>query len=200
LVKLSTRHFAQLGLAAAFVVLTMSVATLVLVPRFSKPLGVADVGTVAPDFELTDVHGAMVSLSDFRGQAVVLFFSSLKSSASVQYEERVERLAHSYDTDNRVKFLAINVGDGQHIDPILLHLDERLAARSYPTLLDDKAFVASRYSATATPMMVVIDPHGVVRYRGPFDNNADLAFASHSFLTDALQDVLERTTMTVASK
>src|SRR4051812_6751946 len=144
-------------------------AALVLVPRFSKPLGVADVGTVAPDFELTDLHGAIVSLSEFRGQAVVLFFSSIKSSSSLQYEDRVERLAHSYDTDSRVKFIAINVGDGQRADPFLLRLDDRLASRSYPTLLDDKAFVASRYSAAATPMMVVIDPHGVVRYRGPFD-------------------------------
>jgi len=199
-VKLSTRHFAQLGLASAAVVLTISMATLLLAPRFSKPLGVADVGTVAPDFELPDLHGAPVSLSAFRGQSVVLFFSSLKSTTSLQYEERVERLADFYQTDSRVKFLAINVGDGQRIDPFMLTLDQRLNARNYPTLLDDKASVASRYSATATPMMVIIDPHGVVRYRGPFDNSADLAFASHSYLIEALQDVLEHTTVTVAAK
>ena len=61
-------------------VLTMSVATLVLVPRLSKPLGVADIGTVAPDFELTDIHGGLVSLSDYHGQSLVLFFSSLHST------------------------------------------------------------------------------------------------------------------------
>jgi hypothetical protein len=36
----------------------------------------------------------------------------------------------------------------------------------------------------------VIDVHGVVRYRGPFDNSADLAFATQPFCAQALSEVL----------
>lgn len=49
-------------------------------PRFLKPRHHGDLptiavaGHVAPDFELKDINGKMVKLSDFRGKAVVLNF------------------------------------------------------------------------------------------------------------------------------
>ena len=196
-----TRRCAQLGLAATFVVLSASVAVLLAVPRYSHRVQVADLGTVAPDFELPDINGGIVALSSLRGQAVVLFFSSLQNPLSSQYNDRVERLAQSYETDARVKFFAINVGNGEALDPFLIRLDDRVARRTYPTLLDDKAAGGPRgFSATQTPMMIIVSPQGVVRYRGPFDSNPDLAFASQAFLADALHDVLESSTVTVASK
>jgi len=199
-VTISIRRRAQLGLAAAFVVLLASLSALILVPRYSRPVQVADVGTAAPDFDLPNLNGETVSLHDYHGQVVVLFFSSLHSPQSLQYNDRVERLAHTYDTDARVKFFAVNIGDGEHLDPILLRLDDRISSRTYPTLLDEKAAIATRYSAKQAPYMVVIDPRGIVRYRGAFDDNADLAFTSHSYLADALHDVLESSTIAVASK
>lgn len=198
--KLSNRRCAQLGLMSALMVLTMSVTTLLVIPNNSRPVQVADIGTVAPDFELPDANGQSVSLSELRGDVVVLFFSSLRNPASGKYDDRVTRVAQSYDNDPRVKFFAIDVGNGEHVDPLYLKLDNRVAGRGYPTLLDEKAYVAARYSATVTPMLVIIDPHGVVKYRGPFDNNADVAFASHSYLVEALHDVLESATVTVANR
>jgi peroxiredoxin len=199
-VTISIRRRAQIGLAAAFVVLAASLSALLVVPRYSRPVQVADVGTTAPDFELRDLNGSPFSLHDYRGQVVVLFFSSLQSPQSTQYNERIERLARSYDNDARVKFFAINIGDGEHDDPFLLRLDDRVSSRTYPTLLDEKAIIATHYSAMQPPYMIVIDPRGVVRYRGAFDDNADIAFASHSYLADALRDVLESSTVAVASK
>ena len=187
---MSVRARAQLGLLAAVVVLAAAVATLLVMPRRSRPVEVADVGTRAPDFELPDLDHQTVTLSSLQGQAVVLFF---KDPTHPQYENRVNRLALSYTTDERVKFLAIEVAAAQ---PRLVERDER----AFPTLLDDSASVATRYSIHQLPMIVVIDPHGVVRYRGPFDNNADIAFATHSFAAEALQDVLESSTVTVAGK
>lgn len=60
--------------------LAIVVALMVTAPRFLKPRHHGGLttpvvaGHVAPDFELKDINGKMVKLSDFRGKAVVLNF------------------------------------------------------------------------------------------------------------------------------
>ena len=197
----SARCRAQLGLLAAFIVLGGAFATLVLAPRYSKPVAVADVGTLAPDFQLEDVEGRTFTLSAHRGQAVVLFFGSIDSPRTTDYNARVARLARMYADDTRVKFFALDValaGSGRRISRQALRSDPAIAARGFPTLIDDRGAIAARYSATDTPTFIVLDPHGVVRYRGPFDNSPDLAFATHAFCAEALDDVLGAPTSAVA--
>src|SRR5687768_4693163 len=101
---LSVRRRAQLGLLAAFVVLAASVAALLLVPRHSRPLAVADVGTVAPDFALRDLDGQGITLSALRGQAVVLYFGSARTAATSAYDDRINQLARRYSANARVMF------------------------------------------------------------------------------------------------
>ena len=190
---MSIRVRAQLGLLAAALVLTVAVAALLVMPRRSHPVEVADVGTSAPDFELLDLNHQTVTLSSLQGQAIVLFFADPHLPAAGQYEQRVNRLSMQYAADERVKFFAIEVAD---LQSWAIHRTDR----TFATLLDDSGKVATRFSIRQLPIVVVIDPHGVVRYRGPFDNNPDIAFATHSFAAEALQDVLESSTVTVAGK
>lgn len=197
---ISVRRRAQLGLFAAAVVLSVSAAALWVKPRLSRPVAVADVGTAAPDFQLEDADGQTVTLSAYRGQAVVLFFGSVRCARTADYQPRVEQLAREYAEDARVKFIAVDVtrGVGQSIDRGQLHRDLKLQERSFPTVIDEKASLATRYSATETPTVLVIDPQGLVRYRGPFDDHADRAFASRSFCAEALRDVLGAPTSAMA--
>lgn len=188
---ISVRRRAQLGLFAAFVVLLAGMATLLVKPRLSRPVAVADVGTIAPDFQLDDTDGRSVRLSQFRGQAVVLFFGSVDCPRTAEYDARIERLARAYSNDNRVTFLALDVTPrSDSIDRSMLRHNGTVAARGFPTLLDDRGVIAHRYSASRTPTFVVLDPQGVVRYRGPFDNSTDLAFVTHAFCAEALGEVL----------
>ena len=200
---LSPRRSAQLGLTAAFTVLTLSVSALLLVPRYSRPIATADVGTVAPDFRLLDTDGRPVTLSALRGQAVVLFFGSLHCPKTADYNDRIDRLAKRYAADSRVKFLALDVptaGDAADAENerVRVRVDANVVGRPFPTLLDDHAAVAARYSATDTPLFVIVDPRGVVAYRGAFDDSQDLAFATKHFLSDALADVLGAPSSAVA--
>ena len=194
--SISPRRRAQLGLLAAFVVLSAAASTLLLVPRYSRPVEVADIGTDAPDFQLNDQYGQARTLSRHRGQAVVLFFCSSDSPLSIEYTGRVERLARKYTGDARVQFLGLNIladGAPERFEP-------ELNDPEFPMLIDHNAAVATRYSARALPMVVVIDPNGVVRYRGPFDNHPDVAFATHSYCAEVLGDILESSTLAVAGK
>src|SRR5205085_10823586 len=100
-------------------------------------VAVADVGTLAPDFSLPDVTGHAEMLSQYRGQVVVLFFSSLNNSASADYDDRVARLADRYAGDARVRLLCLNVTQSENADPVLMRLDPQVARRNFTTLLDD---------------------------------------------------------------
>ena len=196
---ISVRRRAQLGLVAAAFVLTVAVATLLLAPRYSKPVAVADVGTVAPDFQLEDVDGRTFTLSEHRGQAIVLFFGSVNSARTADYNPRVSRLAGMYTNDDRVKFVALDMTfRSQPIDREVLRSDPIVSGRGFPTLIDDRGKTAGRYSATETPTFVVLDAHGIVRYRGPFDNSVDLAFATQPFCAEALGNILGAPTSAVA--
>jgi cytochrome oxidase Cu insertion factor (SCO1/SenC/PrrC family) len=197
----SARRRAQLGLFAAAVVLATSVTTLIVAPRRSKPVAVADIGTLAPDFQLRDVQGVNFTLSEQRGHAVVLFFGSVKCPKTAAYNARVDRLARDFAADARVKVVALDVTSRGEtpLDRYTLALDPVVAGRSFATLCDEKGLVASRYSANETPTFVLIDTHGVVRYRGAFDNSADVAFATQPLVPGALADVLGTPTTTLAS-
>lgn len=194
------RRRARLGLLGAFVVLAASVSALLLVPRYSRPVAVADVGTAAPDFHLYDTTGRPVALSDFRGHPVVLFFSSIDCPRSADYCERIDRLARQFADGGQVKFLALNVSPSEHLDPWLVRTDDRVAKRSFPTLLDPKGAVATRYSADKTPMTVVLDPRGLVRYRGPFDDNADAAFVTRTYAADAVRNIVGTDGIAIAGR
>jgi peroxiredoxin len=198
-VKLSRSCCARTGLAAAFVVLAASVSALLLVPRYSRPVATADVGTVAPSFELAGNNGEKFSLADSRGQVVVLFFSALGDPLITRHYERVDRLAREYADDGRVKILGINIAYTDNLDPAKALTDGPLASHAFPTLLDERASVASRYAATDTPLMVIIDSHGVVRYRGPMDQpSSDLTGRSNSFVEEAIRNLAENATLASA--
>jgi cytochrome oxidase Cu insertion factor (SCO1/SenC/PrrC family) len=196
----SPRLVAQFGLAAAFMVLALSVSALLIVPRRSRPIAPADVGMPAPDFRLSNANGQPVKLSDLRGQTVVLFFGSLHCPITAGYNERIDRLAHAYANDSRVTFLALDVPQPGEAAPdnVRVRVDARLVGRPFQTLLDSHGAVATRYSASETPFFVVIDPSGKVAYRGPFDDSQDIAFVTHRYLPDALQSVLGAPTRAVA--
>jgi peroxiredoxin len=173
----------------SFLLVFASVATIVLVPRYSCPVSVADIGTTAPDFQLHDTRGRTINLTGCRGQAVVLFFCKSFPTPQEDYGPRVAQLAQQYGGDGRVQFLAI-AGESDLVTA---------ADRPFPTLIDDHGAVAARYSAWPKPFMIVIDPRGQVRYRGAFDDNRDSAFVTQNYCADALRDVLGAPEQSMAS-
>ena len=185
-----SRRIARVGVFLAFLLLFASAATILLAPYYSRPVSVADVGTTAPDFELHDTRGRTINLAGCRGQAVVLFFCKSFPRPQEDYNPRVSKLAEQYKEDGRVQFLAIaSAGE-----------DSAAWDRPFPTLLDEHGAIAARYSAWPRPFLIVIDPKGQVRYRGAFDDNRDVAFVTHHYCAEALQDVLGAPEQSLASQ
>lgn len=158
-----------------------------------------EIGAEAPDFTLTDVLGNEHSLSDFRGQFVVLewvnhgcpFVVKFYSSGEMQY------LQEKY-TDKGVVWLAIcssRAGEqGYHPPEAAAALVDEIGARHTAYLYDAPGDVGRLFGARVTPHMFVIDPDGILIYQGAIDSirsaNPDDIKRAENFVVSALTQAM----------
>jgi peroxiredoxin len=114
------------------------------------------VGALAPDFQLPDVDGTPVRLSQYRGRAVVLtFFASWCHPCEEELPvlEEVQR-----DAGERLQVLAVNYNDFAGDSREFVN---RLGV-TYPALVEDanKSPVAARYGVHGIPVTFFIDARG----------------------------------------
>jgi cytochrome c biogenesis protein CcmG, thiol:disulfide interchange protein DsbE len=131
-------------------------------------------GSVAPAFTLRTPEGVPVSLSSFRGKAVLLeFFATWcpHCDAEAPHLEQLYRaLPHG-----RVAFVAVNA-DGETAPSVLaFHI---YFGMGYPALLDPSSHpgsfhaqgsggrVTTAYRVASYPTFYVIDPHGKIAWAG----------------------------------
>lgn len=121
----------------------------------------------APNFTLPAVSGARLSLSDFRGQIIVLTFWSAGSAWSRRADVLLVYRMPTWEPKGvRIVGVASNFSE---TDTEILHEAERRGVR-YPVLLDMDQSVANTYRAQTTPHFFIIDRRGVVRYTGALDD------------------------------
>jgi len=143
--KLAVLAIAILGLIA------------IIVTACSGP-SVARVGQPAPDFKLKNLEGESVSLSDFRGNTVLLNFWSTQCGPCV-YE--LPDLQEIYDewSDKRLMLLAINTG--QSASTVNNFMEEYNL--SLPVLLDTELKIFQMYNIPALPTTYFIDKEGIIK-------------------------------------
>jgi peroxiredoxin len=134
---------------------------------------VASLGKKAPDFTLTDVDGKTHTLSALRGKTVVLewFNPECPFVKAAHGQGDLKTMAKKLASKDLV-WLSINSaapGKQGH------GADRNRAARSefameHPILLDENGTVGQAYGAEKTPHLFIIDPKGVLVYRGGIDN------------------------------
>jgi peroxiredoxin len=139
-------------------------------------MGSALVGKPAPEFELSDLEGHKVKLSQFRGKTVVLewFNPECPFVRASHTKGSLKGLAAKY-TDKGIAWLAINSGapgkQGYGVEANVA--GTRKYGLTHPVLLDETGEVGRAYDARHTPHMFVIDGKGVLVYRGAIDNSPD---------------------------
>jgi peroxiredoxin len=131
-------------------------------------------GTKAPPFTLRTPTGRTVSLSDFRGKAVLLeFFATWCPHCNVE-AAHLRALSKALPS-SKVAFVSIN-GDGETAPSVFAyHLYHGL---DFPALLDPSSSpgsfkvhgspgpVSKAYAGTSYPTFYVIDPKGRVAWAG----------------------------------
>lgn len=130
------------------------------------------VGEIAPDFQLTKMDGARVSLADLRGRPAVLVFWTAWCPVCKEEAPDFNQLAVQYEPRG-VRVLGINIQDSvARTEGGIKEFGIR-----YPVARDPDAIVTRRYKVTGTPTVIFLDPHGSVRYFGnelPADYPAQL--------------------------
>ncbi len=137
---------------------------------FAEPV----VGQPAPDFSLTTLEGATVTLADYAGETLVLewFNPDCPFVVYAHGEEGPLRGLADRHADQGVAWLAINSGapgkQGTGAERNREATGEY--AIKHAVALDEAGAVGQAYGATATPQMFVIDGEGTLQYAGALDN------------------------------
>jgi thiol-disulfide isomerase/thioredoxin len=138
------------------------------------PSKMVSLGTVAPDFNLTNVvDGKSTSLKDFQGSAVYVMCFICNHCPYVKHiREALAKIAFEYKA-KKVAFIGISSNDAQEYpddSPEKMVEEVHETGYCFPYLYDESQEVAKAYQAACTPDFFVYDSHLKLAYRGQFDD------------------------------
>ena len=125
----------------------------------SEPSG-ARVGEPAPDFQLENLAGQSISISDLQGKPVLLNFWATwcpPCRAEMPYLQQI----YEEWSDKGLVLLAIDIGEGPSQIKEFLETNNL----SLPVLLDSDKSVAQRYNITGIPTTFFIDKDGTIQVK-----------------------------------
>ncbi len=115
-------------------------------------------GSYAPDFSLTNVNSnQQVKLSDYEGQAVVIFFWATWCQYCKAEMPTIQMIYQTYQDEGLV-VLAIDVGESAA--QARKYRDAH--SLTFPILDDAGRDVSSKYRVTTFPTLFFVDPSGVI--------------------------------------
>lgn len=166
-----------------------------------------EIGKPAPAFTLTDSNGNSHSLSDFKGKFVVLEWVNFGCPFVKKFYDSGEmQKLQAEHTGKDVVWLSICSSaegkQGHHTSDELKAKLESIGFKGTGYLIDADGKVGQTYGARTTPEMFVINPEGVLIYKGAIDdkpspNSADIASAKN-FVATALGEATSGQPVTTA--
>jgi len=125
----------------------------------------------APDFELPNLHGRNVRLSDYRGKTVILNFWSKSCPPCLDEMPSLATLGHSLAHRKDIALVTITIDESAEDAQDTLHSILE-AEPPFEVLIDpDSKVVGEKFGTKLYPETWFIDPHGIIRGRvdGPRD-------------------------------
>lgn len=162
------------------------------------------IGSYAPDFELPASDNSVHHLARYleRYQAVGVVFMCNHCPYVRLYLDRLKQIQADFQ-DRGFTLIGINANDASKYpddsfdNMKTFAIDHQL---NFPYLWDATQDVAQSFGAQRTPEVFLLDRTGVLRYSGSIDDNAnEPATVKHSYLREAIAQVLDGQTLTTAS-
>jgi len=156
-----------------------------------------DIGDKAMNFNLKNVDGSYVSLSDYSEEkGVIVIFTCNHCPYAKAYEQRIIKIDQRFDPKG-YPVVAINPNDPKLVpEDSFENMKKRAKNKDYtfPYLIDTKQEVYKAYGATNTPHVFVLENNQgnfIVQYIGTIDNNyKNPDKVTKTYLADALQALL----------
>ncbi|MGB9753218.1 MAG: alkyl hydroperoxide reductase [Roseiflexus castenholzii] len=122
------------------------------------------IGHPAPEFTLTAIDGTEMTLSDLRGQVVLI---NLWASWCPPCRAEMPAIQHAYERFHDQGFIVLAVNQQEDVATVVQYMhDQQL---TFPALLDSDARVGAAYQVRMLPSSFFVDRRGMIRavYRGP---------------------------------
>ena len=117
-------------------------------------------GFLAPDFTLETTKGTQISLSDFRGQAILVNFWASWCPPCRAEMPSMENVYREYQ-DKGFVVLAINVTHQDNLNDAADFVKEQ--GFTYPILLDEMGIASQEYQLRSLPTSFFIDREGIIQ-------------------------------------
>ena len=131
-------------------------------------------GTPAPNFQLPDIHGHIISLRDFRDRpGLLVVFMCNHCPYVIHIRSALAQLARDY-MPKGITMVGINSNDvASHPadSPAKMVEEVKTAGYIFPYLHDATQEVARAYHAACTPDFFLFDAAEKLVYRGQFDDS-----------------------------
>ncbi|MBA7495787.1 Thiol-disulfide oxidoreductase ResA [subsurface metagenome] len=149
------------------VILLTILASGILITGCSAP----EIGKSAPSFQLTDINGQSISLSDFQGKPVLINFWATWCAPCLFEMPYIQEVYDEW-AERGLVVLAINVGESLTMVKEFMHYFNF----SFPVLLDMKKNVAAKYNVIGYPTTYIVDSESIIRdiRIGPFRSVAEI--------------------------
>jgi peroxiredoxin len=119
-----------------------------------------NVGSVAVDFTLEALDGTEASLSQYRGDVVLINFWATWCPPC---RAEIPDIEEAYRARQGEGLVVLGVSVDQTHDSVAPFVE--LAGMTYPVLLDELSQVYSTYRAPGLPMSILVDENGVIQVR-----------------------------------
>ena len=160
-------------LKVMLVIILLSVLTSGLVMASCTPSSAqgVEVGDRAPDFQLQNLYGQSVSLSDQRGLPVLINFWATWCPPCRGEMPYIQGIYEEW-SDKGLVVLAINIGESSSTVEGFMQSN----SLSFTVLLDTKQDVAQRYNIQYIPTTFFIDKDGIIQDKeiGPFQSKTQI--------------------------
>ena len=166
-------------------------------PQLMKDSGY-QIGDVVSDFELKNVDGKMISLSDYNeAKGFIITFTCNTCPFAIAYEDRIIALDKKYASKG-YPVIAINpnnplVQPGDSFKAMQQRAKEK--GFTFPYLVDEGQKVYPKYGATKTPHMYILQKTkkgNVVKYIGAIDDNhKDASAVKTKYVENAVDALLK---------
>ncbi len=118
-------------------------------------------GQKAPDFELQDLQGRKVKLSDYQGKMVLLNFWATWCPPCKLEMPHMEKFYQAFKQDGDLVVLAVDATTTERSVDNVVQFSKDYGL-SFPVVLDAKGEVSDKYQITAFPTSYVIDAEGII--------------------------------------
>jgi len=128
----------------------------------TAPATAANVGDVAPDFEIATEDGDVLRLSEFHGRKpVYVIFWNTWCSYCIKKTPRYRKLQEQFG--DKIEIIAINTSWSDSPEDMVSFEEHHHI--NYSTAFDNGEQITDRYQVFNVPTEFIVDINGIIRYR-----------------------------------